>query len=61
MSATEAATGGRGVAARLQRLLRTPAAPYVLLALVIVASLGVRSFRLEQPCDDPCRTGPRHR
>src|SRR5690349_18659178 len=36
------------------RVLRLRAAPYVLLAVVIALSIGVRSFRLEQPCGKPC-------
>jgi dolichyl-phosphate-mannose-protein mannosyltransferase len=57
MGATEAATGGRGVAVRMRRLLGMRAVPYVLLALVVVASIGVRGFRLERPCDGSCRDG----
>jgi predicted membrane-bound dolichyl-phosphate-mannose-protein mannosyltransferase len=48
MSVAGAARAGRGV-------LRREAVPYVLLAILVLASIGVRSFRLEQPCDDPCR------
>jgi predicted membrane-bound dolichyl-phosphate-mannose-protein mannosyltransferase len=57
MSATEAATAGRAAAARIQRVLSLHAAPYVLLAIVVALSVGVRSFRLEEPCGDPCRAG----
>jgi predicted membrane-bound dolichyl-phosphate-mannose-protein mannosyltransferase len=35
--------------------MRRRAAPYVLLAVLVAASLGVRCFRLEQPCDHGCR------
>jgi dolichyl-phosphate-mannose-protein mannosyltransferase len=35
--------------------LRLRAAPYVLLAVLLCVSIGVRSFRLEQPCDHGCR------
>jgi 4-amino-4-deoxy-L-arabinose transferase-like glycosyltransferase len=40
---------------RVRRALGLRAAPYVLLAVLVGASIGVRCFRLEQPCDDPCR------
>jgi predicted membrane-bound dolichyl-phosphate-mannose-protein mannosyltransferase len=36
------------------RVLRLRAAPYVLLAVLVALSIGVRSFRLEQPCGKPC-------
>jgi predicted membrane-bound dolichyl-phosphate-mannose-protein mannosyltransferase len=36
--------------------MRRRAAPYVLLAVLVAASLGVRCFRLEQPCDHGCRS-----
>jgi hypothetical protein len=55
MSVTGGATAGRTVPARLERALRQRAAPYVLLAVLVVASVGVRCFRLEQPCEHSCR------
>ncbi len=55
MSVTGGATAGRAVVARLERGLRLRAAPYVLLAVLVVASVGVRCFRLEQPCEHSCR------
>jgi dolichyl-phosphate-mannose-protein mannosyltransferase len=39
----------------MDRVLQRRAAPYVLLAVLVAASLGVRCFRLEQPCDHGCR------
>jgi dolichyl-phosphate-mannose-protein mannosyltransferase len=35
--------------------VRSRAVPYVLLAVLLAASLAVRCFRLEQPCDHGCR------
>jgi dolichyl-phosphate-mannose-protein mannosyltransferase len=40
---------------RVRGVLGHRAAPYALLAVLVVASIGVRCFRLEQPCDNSCR------
>ncbi|HEX3279136.1 MAG TPA: phospholipid carrier-dependent glycosyltransferase [Thermoleophilaceae bacterium] len=39
----------------MDRVLQRRAAPYILLAVLVAASIGVRCFRLEQPCDHGCR------
>jgi predicted membrane-bound dolichyl-phosphate-mannose-protein mannosyltransferase len=39
----------------VDRVLQRRAAPYILLAVLVAASIGVRCFRLEQPCDHGCR------
>jgi dolichyl-phosphate-mannose-protein mannosyltransferase len=54
MSVAGAATAGRAVVGRVGRALRSRAAPYVLLAVLVALSVGVRSFRIEQPCGRSC-------
>jgi dolichyl-phosphate-mannose-protein mannosyltransferase len=46
---------------RIKGVLRAPAAPLVLLAVVSVLSLGVRAAWLGLPCNKPCRTPADHR
>jgi 4-amino-4-deoxy-L-arabinose transferase-like glycosyltransferase len=53
MGVLRAEAGARG---GLGRASRWRALPYVLLALVVCASIGARSFRLEQPCERACRS-----
>jgi len=46
--------------APLRALLRSPAAPLLVLALVSLLSLGARTYQLGQPCTVPCRTADDH-
>jgi hypothetical protein len=46
--------------APLRSLLRSPAAPFVALAIVSLLSLGARTYQLGQPCQLPCRTANDH-
>jgi dolichyl-phosphate-mannose--protein O-mannosyl transferase len=44
----------------LRTLLRFPAAPLVVLVLVLLLSLGARGYQLGQPCQRPCTTANAH-
>jgi len=48
------------IPAPLRALLRSPAAPLVVLALVSLLSLGARTYQLGQPCTLPCRSANDH-